>query len=88
MNSQWLLWAQKLQAIAQTGLHYKNHPFDSDRYEQILHIAQAMLAAQTNVDPTIIQALTAADYGHATPKVEVRGILISGTAQSLTSTAQ
>jgi ADP-ribose pyrophosphatase YjhB (NUDIX family) len=75
MNSQWLLWAQKLQAIAQTGLHYKNHPFDSDRYEQILQIANAMLAAQTNLDPGMIHTLTAADYGHVTPKIEVRGIV-------------
>lgn len=75
MTTQWLLWAQKLQAIAQTGLHYKNHPFDSDRYEQILHIATEMMAAQTNLEPATILSLAQADLGHATPKVEVRGIV-------------
>ncbi|MFN8449740.1 MAG: NUDIX hydrolase N-terminal domain-containing protein [Anaerolineae bacterium] len=28
-------WAQKLQAIAQTGLNYNLPPFDRERYEQV-----------------------------------------------------
>jgi ADP-ribose pyrophosphatase YjhB (NUDIX family) len=75
MSSQWLAWAQQLQAIAQTGLHYKNHPFDTDRYEQVMHIAIEMLATQANTDPAVILDLVTQDYGHVTPKIEVRGIV-------------
>jgi ADP-ribose pyrophosphatase YjhB (NUDIX family) len=75
MNLQWLDWAQKLQAIAQTGLHYQNHPFDADRYKQVQQIAAEMLATQANTDPAVILDLEKDHYGHATPKVEVRGIV-------------
>jgi ADP-ribose pyrophosphatase YjhB (NUDIX family) len=73
MNFQWLEWAQKLQAIAQTGLTYRNHPFDSDRYDQILQIAAEIMATGAKEDPTHVLNLFRQESGHATPKVEVRG---------------
>ncbi|MBD1917770.1 MULTISPECIES: NUDIX hydrolase [Cyanophyceae] len=73
MTSPWLGWIQQLQGIAQTGLNYKNHPFDVARYEQVHQIAVAMLAAQAEADPATIADLLRQDVGHATPKVEVRG---------------
>jgi ADP-ribose pyrophosphatase YjhB (NUDIX family) len=73
MTFQWLEWAQKLQAIAQTGLTYRNNPFDSDRYDQILQIAAEIMATGANEDPTHVLDLFTQESGHATPKVEVRG---------------
>lgn len=75
MTSPWLGWIQQLQGIAQTGLHYKNHPFDTERYEQIQAIAAAMLAAQTEADPPTVLNLWQQEQGHATPKVDVRGVV-------------
>ncbi|MGF1569310.1 MAG: NUDIX hydrolase [Nodosilinea sp.] len=75
MTSPWLAWAQKLQAIAQTGLYYKNHPFDAERYEQVQHIAAEMLATQAQADPAAVLDLLRQDSGHATPKVDVRGVV-------------
>jgi ADP-ribose pyrophosphatase YjhB (NUDIX family) len=73
MTFQWLEWAQKLQAIAQTGLTYRNNPFDSDRYDQILQIAAEIMATGAQADPTHVLDLFTQESGHATPKVEVRG---------------
>jgi ADP-ribose pyrophosphatase YjhB (NUDIX family) len=74
MSLQWLEWAKKLQAIAQTGLHYGNHPFDIERYEQIQQIAAEMMAVYAGVEPTLVLDMFKQEWGHATPKVDVRGV--------------
>jgi ADP-ribose pyrophosphatase YjhB (NUDIX family) len=75
MSLQWLEWAQKLQAIAQTGLYYKNHPYDTERYEQVRQIAAEMMAAHTSgIEPAMVLDLFNHDTGYATPKVDVRGV--------------
>lgn len=68
-------WAQKLQAIAQTGLHYDASPFDHERYEEVLNIAVEMLAADGSADADTIRAVFNAQSGHATPKIDVRGVV-------------
>lgn len=68
-------WAQMLQAIAQTGLHYDPPPFDRERYEQVCEIAAEMLAADGSADLATIKALFDAQTGHATPKTDVRGVV-------------
>lgn len=73
MASPWLGWVQQLQAIAQTGQYYDNHPFDRERYQQIQTIATAMLTALADAEPATIADLLEADWGHATPKLDVRG---------------
>lgn len=75
---QWLDWAQRLQAIAQTGLHYQPQPFDQQRYEMILDIAAEMLVAGSTGGSTTeaVKLLFHAQEGHATPKVDVRGVVI------------
>jgi ADP-ribose pyrophosphatase YjhB (NUDIX family) len=68
-------WAQKLQAIAQTGLNYNPPPFDRERYEQVLEIAAEMLRGSGDTDAAMIKALFDAQSGHATPKIDVRGVV-------------
>lgn len=68
-------WAQKLQAIAQTGLSYNPPPFDRERYEQINDIAAEMLVANSAEPRAAIRALFDAQTGHATPKIDVRGVV-------------
>ncbi len=70
-----LEWAQKLQAIAQTGLHYDASPFDHERYEEVLAIAVEMLAADGSADEETIKTFFNAQSGHATPKTDVRGVV-------------
>lgn len=73
MSHQWLMWAQKLQAIAQNGLTYRNHPFDVERYEQLQQIAAEIMAAHTNLEMEPILELFQREEWHATPKLDVRG---------------
>jgi ADP-ribose pyrophosphatase YjhB (NUDIX family) len=75
----WLDWAQRLQAVAQSGLSYDPPPFDRERYEQVMRIAAEIVAACTNGGSpdalTAIENLYAAQIGHTTPKIDVRGIV-------------
>jgi ADP-ribose pyrophosphatase YjhB (NUDIX family) len=71
----WQQWAQKLQAIAQSGLHYTENPFEIERYEAVREIAAEMMAAHTDADADSLRAIFAGERGHATPKVDVRGVV-------------
>lgn len=74
---QWLDWAQRLQAIAQTGLFYEPQPFDRQRYEMILDVAVEMMLAGSADDAAMdaVKSLFTTQAGHATPKVDVRGVV-------------
>ena len=43
MNTQWIKWAKKLQAIAQNGLAYSKDKFDLDRFRQIQKISAEII---------------------------------------------
>lgn len=68
-------WAQKLQAIAQTGLNYNPPPFDRERYEAVIQIAAEMLRGSGDIDVTRVKTIFDAQSGHATPKIDVRGVV-------------
>jgi ADP-ribose pyrophosphatase YjhB (NUDIX family) len=70
-----LAWAKQLAALAQTGLTYARDPYDRERYEQIRALAGEMLEAGTDLERVAVRALLAGDSGHATPKLDVRGVV-------------
>jgi len=72
MEPDWLVWARRLQAIAQTGLTFVQDPFDRERYEQIRRLAAEIMAAHSNAETALIESLFAEQSGYATPKVDVR----------------
>jgi len=73
----WLEWAQRLQAIAQSGLAYNgNNPFEIERYEAVRAIAAEILSQHSDLPPDQARALFSQDKGYATPKVDVRGVVI------------
>jgi len=74
-SPRWMEWVRTLQAISQTGLHYAQSPYDIQRYREIGALAAAMLAEHTTLDIAEILTLHAAEFGYATPKVDVRGIV-------------
>jgi hypothetical protein len=45
VNAKWIGWAQRLQAIAQTGPTFTENPFEVERYEQVREIAAEMMGA-------------------------------------------
>ncbi len=77
MEDRWLAWAKRLHAIASTGLHYAEGPYDRERYAETATIASEMLAALADVPPRRILDLVP-DFarGYATPLVEVRGAIV------------
>jgi ADP-ribose pyrophosphatase YjhB (NUDIX family) len=70
-------WARRLQAISQTGLAYESPTeYDRERYEQVRRIAAEMLSA--NGDIEALDDRFAREAGHATPKLDVRGVVFRG----------
>jgi ADP-ribose pyrophosphatase YjhB (NUDIX family) len=77
MDPQWLDWAKRLQAIAQTGITYSKDHYDTERYEAVRRIAVEILGEGTgaaSLEP--ITDLLAREKGYATPKVDVRAAVI------------
>jgi ADP-ribose pyrophosphatase YjhB (NUDIX family) len=72
----WLEWGRRLQAIAQNGLEWAVTPFDQRRYAEVRRIAAELLSAHSDADPERLTALFAGQAGYATPKVDVRGVVI------------
>jgi ADP-ribose pyrophosphatase YjhB (NUDIX family) len=75
MDLTWLRWARELQALAQTGLAYGKDPYDIERYESVRAIAHEIMASYSTMDHAHVRDLFARERGHATPKVDVRGVV-------------
>ena len=73
---QWLSWSRKLYAIAQNGLVFAEDPYDADRYEQIRSIAADIVSVHSNMELDYIRAIFSEESGYATPKVDVRAVVI------------
>jgi ADP-ribose pyrophosphatase YjhB (NUDIX family) len=73
-----LEWARELQAIAQSGLAWSPREYDRERFEQVRRVAAEMLA--NGNDPADLESVFAAEEGHATPKLDVRGVAFRGGA--------
>lgn len=73
---QWLSWAKQIQAIAQTGLAYAVDVYDAERYEMLRQLAVEIMAKHTDTDLETIRLSFAADSGYATPKVDIRAVVM------------
>jgi ADP-ribose pyrophosphatase YjhB (NUDIX family) len=65
--------ADQIRALATTGLHYTEGPFDRERYQKLLTIAA--LVAECGLDAPaerIEHVFRSADSGYVTPKLDVR----------------
>ncbi len=71
-GNRWLAWAQRLQAISQTGLTYCKDPFDQERYTAILELAAELVAEGSSTPLPVIRDLFASQAGYATPKIDLR----------------
>ena len=78
MDTPWLAWVRRLQAIAQNGLTYNTNIYDRERYEQVQGVAAEILAAHSGLDAARIPNLYSAEQGYATPKIDVRGAVFRG----------
>ncbi len=76
MEPVWLGWARRLNALTQTGLTFAENPYEIERYKAIRTIASEMIAQGTGADAGRVLDSLASDAGYATPKLEVRGVVI------------
>lgn len=74
-DERWLQWAKRLQAAAQNGLEYNTDEFNVERYRAIRDIATEMMATYAEVDHAVVADLFHQQTGHATPKIDVRGVV-------------
>lgn len=74
----WLEWVKRLQAAAQNGLAYARDPFDVERYTSIRDVATEIAATYADARLDHIRELFEGQIGHATPKVDVRGVVFAG----------
>jgi ADP-ribose pyrophosphatase YjhB (NUDIX family) len=71
-----LLYAQRLQALAQAGLAYTENAYDVERYEEIRAISVQLLHQLVPDEPLEkLTRLFASETGYQTPKVDVRAVL-------------
>jgi len=71
-------WARALEAIARSGLTYTESAFERERFEAVRSIAAEIAAAASGEDAATLEAAFADEYGYATPKVDVRGVVVTG----------
>jgi ADP-ribose pyrophosphatase YjhB (NUDIX family) len=72
----WLRWAREIQALSQTGLHYSQDHFNTERYQRLMEIAAEIMSLHTSLDKTEVLENLLLQPGYATPKVDVRGAVV------------
>ena len=75
-NPRWLVWGQRLQALAQSGLNYTKSPFERERYEAIQTIACEIITEHSDLDFPLVQNIISVEGGYATPKLDVRAVIM------------
>ena len=85
---QLLVWARSLQAIAQSGLAWEPGAYDRQRYVEVRRVAAEMLASSDGLDASEVEIRLEQEWGHATPKVDVRGAVFRGDAILLVQEAR
>lgn len=75
-DSELTLIAQRLQALAQTGLTYTKDIYDKERYESLMQIAERMLSARFDLPEETFRTLHKTETGYTTPKTDVRAIIL------------
>ncbi len=75
---QWLRWAQRIQAIAQTGLSYAHDPYDRERYLELRALALEMASQGAPAPLEDVRVAFGASLGYPTPKLDVRAVVFRG----------
>ncbi len=76
MDPQWLIWAKQIQAISQSGLAYVKDIYDKERYDMLRELAVEIMEQYTAADKEQIRMAFASDTGYATPKTDIRAVVM------------
>ncbi len=74
---QWLVWARKIESLAQAGLHYSENEYDLDRYHQLKQVAAEIVSAYTTLPADDVLDHFDLAEGYSTPKVDVRAAVVN-----------
>ena len=77
MNNKLLMLAKRIQAIAESGLHYTESEWDTDRYKELEKVAMEMISKITDQPFEVVKVALPDRYGYKTPKIDVRAVLIN-----------
>ncbi len=75
MKYKWIEIAKRIQALAQSGLHYSKNEYDIERYEELRNISIEIMSDFTQTDMEKVRNLFANEKGYQTPKVDVRAVV-------------
>ena len=70
----WFRWADRIRAIAQTGLAFATDVYDRERYAELREMAADCLSRLTSIPRASLQKLFA-EINDPTPKIEVRAVV-------------
>lgn len=70
-----LATARELAAMAQTGAHFTQDRYDQERYQRLAEIAAELAASCSNLSSDTVYSWAKAEFGYATPKVDVRAFI-------------
>ncbi|TAK10988.1 MAG: NUDIX domain-containing protein [Anaerolineae bacterium] len=79
----WLNWARRIQAIAQSGRMYALNEFQTVRYEQLSALAAEIVAVHADLKEEGVQLNFLEQNGYATPKVDVRAAVFDNRGRLL-----
>lgn len=69
--------AQKIRALSQTGLVYSDNEYNTERYEELLHLSNSMTALISGNDVSVIEGCFRIEDDYVTPKVDVRAVVFN-----------
>lgn len=69
--------AQRIRALSQTGLVYSDNEYNTERYEELLHLSNAMTALITDNDVSTIEGCFSVENDYVTPKVDIRAAVFN-----------
>ena len=76
-QSELLMLAKRVQAIAENGLHYTENDYDQERYGDLEDISTQMISLVTNLSHETIKLATPEKNGYRTPKIDVRCVIFN-----------
>lgn len=83
ITADWLPIAQRLHALAQTGLAFTETDYDKERYAEIRDISLRLFSVMSDVPIEQILRLFPSETGYQTPKVDIRAVIFRGKDELL-----
>lgn len=78
-----LLFAQRIRALSQNGLHYALSDYDTERYAELSEISDRLTSLVSGLDPETIQSLYLPTKEYVTPKVDIRAVVFNDREEIL-----